>query len=256
VLPGDWRQPRNELSAGGLRALRRALAEPGPAVPLRAAPDTLVLAQIVDAARAATATGGGPWARLTRWLRSAAERADPRDLRPDPLARRFADLSLPQRVWTVLGYIAVAALLLFVAWIVRAELAAAGLLARGAARRPGTAREAADAVDFGAGALDAVALLDRPAWLLRQLAARLQALGRLPPPGHLTPREVARAAQLDAAGDREPLRAIAAAAERVRFGATPPSPHELAPAIAAGEALLRRLGACGPSSPPDAGVGG
>jgi hypothetical protein len=89
--------------------------------------------------------------------------------------------------------------------------------------------------------LSGIAPLERPAWLLRRLAVTLQRLGRLPPPGHLTPRELVRAARLDAAADQAPLQAIATAAERVRFGARPPAPADIEPAVESAAALLQRL---------------
>ena len=54
----------------------------------------------------------------------------------------------------------------------------------------------------------AVAALERPAWLLRRVARRLQALRRLPASTALTARELARAAQLELASDRATLSAL------------------------------------------------
>jgi hypothetical protein len=242
LLPADWKRPRSELSAGGLRALRNWLAASGPMPARRAPPDARVLQAL--AADAGVATEAGPWERFTRWLRSLVEGVGAGDESAGPFAR-FGDLSVPQRAWTLLGYATVLGLLAFVAWVVRAELRAAGLLGR--VREPaGTPVAPGDAdTDIAAASLDAVAPLERPAFLLRRIATRLQQLGRLPPPGPLTPREVANGAQLDRAADREPLHAIATAAERVRFGARPPAPAELEPAVAAAAELLDRLRAAG-----------
>jgi len=242
TLPDDWKRSRSELSASSLRALRRSLAERAPPPARRVPPDTRVLRALLDEDGAANAAERGAWARFTRWLRSLVEGLDPGRESRDPLWR-FGDLTLPQRVWTILGYAAVGALLAFVAWVVRAELRAAGLLGGVPVIVGGAVAAAGPSFDAAQGSLSEVAPLERPGWLLRRLAATLQQLGRLPPPGHLTPREVARAAQLDAVADREPLQAIAAAAERVRFGAAPPAMHELEPAIEAAAALLQRLGA-------------
>ena len=251
-LPADWRHPRSELSAGGLRALRRWLAAPASTPARRVTPDVRVLRALAADARAATATG--PWERFTRWLRSVVEGLDAGPESAGPFAR-LGDLSVPQRAWTILGYLAVFGLLAFVAWLVRAELRAAGLLGRTRAAA-GAAATSAGAEDDGTPAsLAEVAPLERPAWLLRRLASRLQQLGRLPPPGPLTPRELAKVAQLERATDREPLRAIATAAERVRFGALPPTLAELDLAVTAAAELLERLsgtsgsGAAGGSRP-------
>jgi hypothetical protein len=241
LLPADWKRPRSELSAGGLRALRRWLAEPADAPVRRAAPEARRLQAL--AADASAAAESGPWQRFTRWLRSLVEGLDARE--SEGPFDRFGDLSVPQRAWTLLGYATVFGLLAFAAWVVRAELRAAGLLGR--ARGRAAASAAIGGVDLGAEpqSLAAVAPLERPAWLLRRLAARLQQLGRLPPPGPLTPREVASGAQFERDADRGPLQAIATAAERVRFGARPPEPAELEPAVAAAAELLERLSGVG-----------
>ena len=239
LLPGDWKRPRSELSAGSLRALRRWLATPPSPPGRRAAPDARVLQAL--AADAGIAAETGPWERFTRWLRALVEGLDAGHESESPFAR-LGDLSVPQRAWTILGYLAVLGLLAFTAGIVRAELRAAGVLgpARAAA---GTAAAGGgdDAGDEAAASLASVAPIERPAWLLRRLASRLQQLGRLPPPGPLTPREVANGAQLERAADREPLQAIATAAERVRFGDRPPAAEDLDPAVAAAAGLLERL---------------
>jgi len=239
LLPSDWKRPRSELSVSGLRALRRALFEPVSLPARRAPPDTGLLRSLVDETGASAAIERGPWARFTRWLRSLVEGLDPQAASRSP-KERFGAASLPQRVWRVLGYAGVVALLAFAAWLLRAELTAAGVLGRS---RDGGRRAARDQpVQDATGTLSEVALLERPAWLLRRLAEALQHLGRLPAAGALTPRELARNAQLEAAADRDPLQAIAAAAEQVRFAAQPPAPRELEPAIEAAAALLQRLG--------------
>lgn len=242
LLPADWKRPRSDLSAGGLRALRRWLAETGSLPARRAPPDARALQAL--AAGAGVATEAGSWERFSRWLRSLVDGLEAGGESAGPFAR-FGDLSVPQRAWTLLGYVTVLGLLAFVAWVVRAELRAAGLLGR--AREPAGTRAAtgvADA-DLAPASLAAVAPLERPAWLLQRISSRLQQLGRLPPPGPLTPREVANGAQLDRAADREPLHAIATAAERVRFGARPPAPADLEPTVAAAAELLDRLSAAG-----------
>jgi hypothetical protein len=136
--------------------------------------------------------------------------------------------------------------------VVRAELRAAGLLGGPRAARAHHAAEEAGAGEGRAPTLDDLPPLERPAWLLQRLGRRLQQLGRLPAPGHLTPREVARLAHLERTDDRAPLLGIATAAERVRFGAQPPGPQELLPAVEAAAGLLQRLEAAAPAAVPAA----
>lgn len=237
-LPRDWQQGRNELSAGGLRALRRELAAPAAAA-RRAMPDALVLARLAAEARAGLEPGNGPWTRFSRWLRSLLERGTPR--RGDaPLAGWLRDWSIPQRAWTLFGYAVLAALLGFAAWVLRSELRAAGLTGRFGRRA------AAAAVPHGseprqAAAYESLPPLERPAWLLRELAGELQRLGRLQAAAALTARELAQRATLESPGDREPLRELADVAERVRYAARAPSSAEFAPALEAARQLLRRL---------------
>ncbi|MCU0760846.1 MAG: hypothetical protein MUF07_16830 [Steroidobacteraceae bacterium] len=238
TLPADWRRPGGDLSAGGLRLLRGLLAPRAVAVAARPRPDATALAALLEAARAEAAPAG-PWTRFTRWLRARIEEAASGAGEPGAWTRWLQGRSAPARFWTVLGYLALLGLVGFVAWVVRAELRAAGWRLR---RAPvaGSAGPSG-AVGQAEPALAQVAVADRPAWLLRRLARRLQALGRLPPTGALTARELARLARLDDAADRESLRGIALAAERVRYGAAPPRPAELEPAIDAAQALLARL---------------
>jgi len=136
LLPADWKRPRSELSAGGLRALRRWLAEPASTPARRATPDARVLQGL--AAAAGVGTEPGPWERFNRWLRSIVEGLDAGRDSAGPFAR-LGDLSVPQRAWTILGYVAILGLLAFAAWVVRAELRAAGLLGRAPATAHGTA---------------------------------------------------------------------------------------------------------------------
>ncbi len=221
-LPDDWKRARGELSAGSLRALRAALAGRGRPAPRRALPDTRVLQALLDDRRGEAAAEGGAWARFKRWVRSIVDGLEADEREPDPFAR-FSELTLPQRVWTILGYAAVAALLVFAAAMIRAELRAAGVTGAGPQPARGAGANVEGVRDDAVESLAAVALLERPGWLLRRIAEALQRLGRLPSPATLTPRDVATTAQLAAAADRVPRRALATAAARVRFGASAPA---------------------------------
>jgi hypothetical protein len=79
--------------------------------------------------------------------------------------------------------------------------------------------------------------------LLELIAARLTAARRLPAAAALTVRELARAAQLQDAGDQERLVEVALAAERLRFSDEEPAPASLAAVTERGRELLERLNA-------------
>jgi len=240
LLPADWRRPRGELSAGGLRALRGVLLAP-PAQALRRAPlDVAVLEGLVATSRGATAAPG-PWQRFLRWLRARAEDAAPGADERSGWARWLQERSVSERTWALLGYLALAGLAAFLGWVARAELRAVGWPGGRRAAVSGAAVPADGDERIGAAGLEQLPMAERPAWLLRRLARRLQALGCLPVAPALTARELARRARLDLEADRESLCDVALAAERVRYAAVPPQEAELEVAVGAALALLQRL---------------
>ncbi|MFO1455895.1 MAG: hypothetical protein U1F18_06600 [Steroidobacteraceae bacterium] len=248
LLPADWRRPRGELSAIGLDALRVALSSPAPAA-RRAAPDTATLEPLWRASRVASAPPG-PWQRFLRWLRGVVQGADSAERDEAAWPKWLQGRSLSTRAWSLIGYLALLGLLAFLGWVLRAELIAAGWLGRTRVAASGADAATRRADDDGEAAFEAVAALERPAWLLRRVARRLQALRRLPASTALTARELARAAQLELASDRATLSALGGVAERVRFAAAPPAAAEIEPVVEAAQQWLQRLDAV--TGPTDA----
>lgn len=240
MLPADWRQARGELSAGGLRALRAALLAASEPAARRAPPDTAVLESLVAASSAATATPG-LGQRLLRWLRARVEHAASGARGPSEWLGWLEQGSVSQRVWATLGYLALLGLVVFLGWVLRAELYASGWLGRPRATAAGAMPPESNGLHAEVAGVEQLPLTERPGWLLRRLAHRLQRLGRLPAAPAMTARELARGARLDTEADRESLCEVALAAERVRYAAVTPQATELEAVVGAGQGLLQRL---------------
>ena len=91
--------------------------------------------------------------------------------------------------------------------------------------------------------LESVPMLERPSMLLRQLIVRLAGSGRLPGHRHLTRRELGASVRL---GDPDQIRRfaeVADLAERIRYGAAPPSAALIEHTLQEGRALLASIGA-------------
>jgi hypothetical protein len=83
---------------------------------------------------------------------------------------------------------------------------------------------------------------ERPRMLLELIAVRLTATRRLPAAASLTVRELARAASLCDAVDRERLDELALTAEELRFAPCAPAPAGIARVLERGRELFERLG--------------
>jgi hypothetical protein len=146
--------------------------------------------------RLLTPREGGASSWFTNWL----ER-----LSPGELLREIV-------VWTVMGLIVVAAIVVLVR-----EVRASGLRWTGLSRRgSGQLQSAGSRAAAGEAAVEwrQLELAQRPAALFRHIAAQLSAAGRLPPPRGYTHRELRQRARLDAPAERAAWQALARAAER------------------------------------------
>jgi hypothetical protein len=138
--------------------------------------------------------GGSPW--FANWLERLT------------LGKLVRDIV----VWTVMGLVVVAAVVVLVR-----EVRASGLRLPGARRDgvpPKQATDALAAMDGSVGEWRHLELAQRPAALFRHIAAQLAAAGRLPPPRGYTHRELRQRARLDAPAERAAWQALARAAER------------------------------------------
>src|SRR5262249_40453483 len=137
--------------------------------------------------------------------------------------------------WACLGVVVVLA-----AAIVANELRVAGIftrrrLPRRLNRQPAAARRP-DSIDWGD--VQRAVPGEKPRLLLQLIAARLVALGSLPPAEGLTVRELVSAARLPDAADRNLLVDVALAAERVRFSGDQVSADSIEATLARGRTLL------------------
>jgi len=241
-LPRDWDKSGNELSDQGLTELRTLIVrETQRRVGMRA-PRVERVSSVLAALKAGQPEPAGWWARFKAWVRGivAARAAAGSD---SWLARLLGATQLSERV-ARLGLVAVCAVLIAVAAaIVINELSLAGWLRRrgrtGAGHAGDAGAEPPAAGDLGQVAAAAEEL--RPRLLLELIARRLYEQGRLPPARALTVQELLRAARLADDADRERLRVLAAASERLRFSNSVPGRDALGAALVAGRELLAAL---------------
>lgn len=237
-LPPDWRQPGNDLSAGGLRALRELLS--GPPTQRIRAPGVASLPGVLAALAQGNPDRNGWWARTKARLREIFDRRE-RAGNDSWLTRLIGQNGLPQTVLELTSYTALALVVILAGLIVANELRMSAVLGRlraGLAKRhpATTVSPQRDAPSW-----DTAPPRQRPRLLLELIVARLTEENRLPPARGLTARELTLAAQLADEKDRERLAELARLAERVRFSNVEVPSDTLVTAIEAGRALLERL---------------
>jgi hypothetical protein len=240
-LPRGWKEPGNDLSAGGLKELRNLVNRESMATVSRPAPDVGRLKVVLDELNHKSTDG--PWSRFKSWLRSILER---RNQVADEswFSHLTSQLGVPQSLRQLIAYVSLAAVVLLAAVIVVNELRAAGLLPRrGELGRKRVDMAPAVIPELDLSDVDRATLGDKPRLLLKLIVTRLSDRGYLPPAGALTVRELTSAARLPQPDDRGRLAALALAAERVRFCAREPQSDSLRESIARGCELLDRLDA-------------
>jgi hypothetical protein len=238
-LPRDWNRPESLLSADGLTELRTLLTGPPLAAAGAREPRVARVAAVLATLTQPDQPRGGWWARFRQWLREALT-PPPQRAEQGWLRRMIGDLGLSQ---AALEGIVWGALLLVTALagaVVVNELRVAGLL-KGGRRASGRARAAARLPAAVLQDLEHASPLRQPTLLLELITTRLAEQDRLPPARALTVQELTRAARLPEESDRERLRELATACERVRFSDTEPAPQTLAAALARGRELLAAL---------------
>lgn len=241
-LPRGWKEARNDLSAGSLAELRTLVARELSVESGARAPRVERLGEILADLGAGGREGSGQWARFRKWLRSLFEQ---RPQEPDEswLGRLVERIGLSEAVSELITYTALALVVVLAGLIVVNELRAAGLLGSVRKRtRDGSAlREPAARVRATWRDVEGARLADKPRILLDLVAGRLMDLGRLPPAGALTVRELTRAARLGDETDRRRLAELALAAERARYSNHDISPAIIEAAVDKGRELLVRL---------------
>ncbi|HEX7416488.1 MAG TPA: hypothetical protein VF315_00420 [Steroidobacteraceae bacterium] len=238
-LPSGWNEDGNELSAGSLAELATLIERELHPDVLRAPPPLAQLQGVLAQLGPQASGRGGLWERFKGWLRSIFQADD----KPGEswLARLLRRVDISEAVWRVIGYGALAIVLLLAALIVVNELRVAGLLARrGVAERRGVGP---GVLSHRRGTLRELEYSDpreRPALLLQLILEALMRGGRLPPAGALTVRELAHSARLEPQ-DGTRLELLGAVAEHARYASAPPADVELEQSLARGRELLATL---------------
>jgi hypothetical protein len=242
LLPSGMRDRRDEVSADSLRELGELVRAANRAVAKRPAPDSGSLAPVLAELGEKGQQGATRWERFKRWLQDKLERRDDEEddgqSLLDEIGREFETSEGIARLITYTGYGLMALLVMFVVWT---ELRAAGLFGGGArdAARGNRATEwrrrllLADVM--------AAPLAERPGLLLKLLGEALTRANRLPAADGLTAAALVRRAQLDSDAERAELERVAAAAEAVRYGPSPPAPDRLEGAVKSARALLDKF---------------
>jgi len=241
LLPKGMRERRDEVSAESLRQLGELVRNSGEQAAGSEAPDTASLAAVLKDLGEQSQQGISRWERLKRWLKEKFERSDEEEDDEaswiEKLGRQFETSEGVARVITYVGYGLVALLVGFVIWT---ELRAAGLL--GGLRR--VSERARDAAQWrrrlSLADVSEAPLAERPGLLLKLLGEALTRAHRLPAADGLTAGAIARKARVEET-DREELRAVAAAAEAVRYGESAPPDPELESAVDKARDLLGKV---------------
>src|SRR5437016_9226859 len=247
-LPRSWRQPDNDLSAGGLQELRVLVARELAAHPSVRTPRVERLTAILSDLDQGAHEPPGWWTRCKAWLRDVFGRPGRADAHGG-FARLIAHVGFSEAVIETISYAALALLVMLAGLIVVNELRSAGVFA---ARRSSHAAQGVHRTPLRRDGsswrdVERAPLYQRPRRLLELIAARLTEQNRLPPASALTVRELAGAARLADETDRTRLEQLALAAELVRFSDREISPDNIDAAVERGRALLERVDARAPA---------
>ena len=238
-LPAEWKEPHNQLSAAGLRALHEALLrEVAAASGTRELHPERVRA-VLERVMRPERDGEGWWARFKHWLRELLTARPQED--SEWWRRLLGDVSLDRAALRAVAVLAIALLVTLAGAVVINELRVAGVLRRGpgASARAGAGRAARAAPELSE--VDSAPPRAQPALLLELIAQRLAVAGRLPPARAFTVRELTRRARLEEEGERVRLAALGAVSERVRYDRGEVAAPELAAALRGGRELLVAL---------------
>ena len=245
-LPRDWQRAGNDLSAGGLRELRRSLTGELSAVggdgERGRAPSAGRVQDVLASLTRSDGERSGWWARTKAWLRGVFERGEPA-AEEGWLARLVGESGVSQTVIELISYVALVLVAVLAVAIVVNELRVSGVFG-GLRRRLTTLADVPVAAGRGGLTWDDVQRappLQRAGVLLELLVAKLAEGARLRSARGLTVRELTRAARLGDEGDRERLLMLARTAEKVRFGGEEVSGGEVEAAVEGGRVLLERL---------------
>lgn len=238
-LPPDWRDPQNELSAGGLEELRQLLARE---LTMRLSRRTPSIERLHEelAHLATPPPPAGMWATLASWLRRVGGRREGSAVY-GRIAHLLRRIELGPATVRIAVSAALAGLIALAALIVVNELRVAAAL-RARSRREAQLPPRGFTVS-ASGPADEPA--DELAGELRLLLgvvleslARIRGLTGL---GSLTVRELIRAVRLEDTEAASQLTQLLLTAERVRYAGSPASCGELVAAVNGARTLLASL---------------
>ncbi|MEZ5473615.1 MAG: hypothetical protein R3E72_01240 [Steroidobacteraceae bacterium] len=240
LLPVNWRERSESLSANSLAALESLLRGAQAAAPSRSAPAVAALATALEPLGDVSRAELGPWDRFKRWLGrlfASDDRAE-----TGWIERLSGSVSFPTalaRIFTYVGYCALAG---FAVWVVINEFLTARLsvpsmrwFGRRVARSDHLQRR------WSLAEIDALPLGERPSALLRIIVEHLEHLRGNQQLVSLTTRELLAIGGDHGASIVSPLAVVGDAAEQVRYAAVPPAAAALSQAEAQGRALFALL---------------
>lgn len=239
-LPAGWKESRNDLSAGSLAELRAVVARELSTQPPASVPSVDRLNEILTHLGATAQQRSSLWARIKKWVRSLLERrAQSED---GWLNRMISRVGLPQTVIELITWIAMGAVIVLAGLIVLNELRAAGWVrVRRIRQTSHTPLEPSSSLRPTWADVERAGFAEKPRVLLNVISAKLMDLGKLPPAGAFTVREIVRAADLREPAQKEHLRELALAAERARFAQGGVSPATADAAVVHARELLTAL---------------
>lgn len=256
-LPREWKDSRNDLSAGSLAELRTVVARELATPAAQRTPRISRLNPVLTDLGAKGQERSGAWARFKKWLRAIFEKGGQRT-EDSWLHRMVLRVGVSDAVIELITYIAMGAVVALAALIVMNELRAAGVFARTRRRRPGEGKEvgaSAEGLKPTWSDVERASLAERPRLLLELVAATLTDLRLLPPASALTVRELTRVVALREDSDRSRLAELALTAERARYADGGIAPSALESAVERGRELLTRLEAREIAAPGGSGAG-
>jgi hypothetical protein len=247
-LPPDWKQPGNDLSAGGLRELRDLLARESALHERARAPSLEPLPDILAGLAPPHHEVSGWWDRAKAWLHETFQRRE-QTADPDWLTRMADEIGPFQRFVELISYIALTLVIVLAVFIVVNELRVSGVLGRlrGRFAHRNVLPTRLQGNDPAWDDVQAAPLRQQPRLLLERVVARLTEDSCLPPARGLTVHELTRAARLPDENDRNRFAELARTAEHVRFSSAEIPNDVLAAAVVNGRALLERIS---PRAPP------
>jgi hypothetical protein len=235
-LPPDWRDPENDLSAGGLEELRELLARELTMRPSRPTPSIERLHE--ELAHLATPPPRtGMWGTLASWLRRVGGRRE-----GSPVYRRIAhglrQIELGPATARITMSAALAGLIALAGLTVVNELRVAGALRVRSRRRAQRLPSRGSAVLASGPAVELAGEVGVLLGLVLERLGRIRGLTRL---GSLTARELIGAVPLEDSAAASQLTRLLLTAERMRYAGSPPSSGELIAAVNGARTLLARL---------------